>query len=171
MRRAGFEPRQTDATADGVGPKPPQGCQRARRSTAKRIAHRRDLAGRCGRRPADTHRCANATPTSWSSHWLPLRAVSNLPRSNSGLSCWHLAPELDTLYQHFMAKLLRQDAWRVGTLGLYAALLGDPVESTVGSSRSLAISCAGDYWTTEPDRRCQPPMSHCGWTATSSIGC
>lgn len=39
-----------------------------------------------------------------------------------------LAPELDTLYQHFMAKLLRQDAWRVGTLGLYAALLGDPVK-------------------------------------------
>lgn len=39
-----------------------------------------------------------------------------------------LAPELDTLYQHFMAKLLNQDAWRVGTLGLYAALLGDPVE-------------------------------------------
>lgn len=38
-----------------------------------------------------------------------------------------LAPELDTLYQHFMAKLLNQDAWRVGTLGLYAALLGDPV--------------------------------------------
>lgn len=39
-----------------------------------------------------------------------------------------LAPEVDTVYQHFMAKLLNQDAWRVGTLGLYAALLGDPVE-------------------------------------------
>lgn len=39
-----------------------------------------------------------------------------------------LAPELDTLYQHFMAMLLRLDAWRVGTLGLYAALLGDPVK-------------------------------------------
>jgi ATP-dependent 26S proteasome regulatory subunit len=47
-----------------------------------------------------------------------------------------LAPELDTLYQHFMARLLNQDGWRVGTLGLYAALLGDPLEVREHLSRS-----------------------------------
>ncbi|MDM0085078.1 ATP-binding protein [Variovorax sp. J31P179] len=39
-----------------------------------------------------------------------------------------LAPELDSAYQNFMARLLHQDAWRFGTLGLCAALLGDPVQ-------------------------------------------
>lgn len=38
-----------------------------------------------------------------------------------------LATELDTLYQRCMAELLGEAGRRVGTLGLYAALIGDPV--------------------------------------------
>jgi hypothetical protein len=38
-----------------------------------------------------------------------------------------LATELDTLYQRCMAELLCEAGRRVGTLGLYAALVGDPV--------------------------------------------
>ena len=39
-----------------------------------------------------------------------------------------LAPELDTVYQHFFAKLQHLDNCCVGTLGIYAGLVGDPVD-------------------------------------------
>ena len=38
-----------------------------------------------------------------------------------------LAPELDTLYQRCIVELLGEVGRRVGTLGLYAAILGDPI--------------------------------------------
>src|SRR5262249_17433691 len=38
-----------------------------------------------------------------------------------------LAPELDPLYQRCVVELLGEVGRRVGTLSLYAALLGDPV--------------------------------------------
>ena len=41
-----------------------------------------------------------------------------------------LAPELDARYQHCMAVLLDDASRRVGTLGLYASLLGEPVSVT-----------------------------------------
>ncbi len=41
-----------------------------------------------------------------------------------------LAPELDARYQHCMAVLLDDASRRVGTLGLYAGLLGEPVSVT-----------------------------------------
>lgn len=46
-----------------------------------------------------------------------------------------LAPEIDTLYQRCSVELLGEVGRRVGTLGLYAALLGDPV----AVRRELAI--------------------------------
>ncbi|MGH8238942.1 MAG: ATP-binding protein, partial [Steroidobacteraceae bacterium] len=47
-----------------------------------------------------------------------------------------LAPELDTLYQRCIVELIGEVGRRVGTLGLYAALLGDPV----AVRRELALS-------------------------------
>ncbi len=51
-----------------------------------------------------------------------------------------LAPELDPRYQRCMGVLLDDLGRRVGTLGLYAALLGEPVDVrlALGSSRALA---------------------------------
>jgi len=56
------------------------------------------------------------------------------------LLCLALAPELDPRYQRCMGVLLDDLGRRVGTLGLYSALIGEPVDVrlALGSSASLA---------------------------------
>ena len=115
MQRAGFES-FSDTTADGMAQDPLTDTQRAEPPATDVVAADAALTD------ALTHADIMVEPLAALARGLALTPIE------FRFVVLALAPELDTLYQHFMAKLLSQDAWRVGTLGLYAALLGDPVK-------------------------------------------
>lgn len=123
MRRAGFEP-SGNTTAGGAAQDPPTIVQET--GTPVTRTEPDDVPDVATADAALTEALALADVQTE-----PLAALARglaLTPTEFKFVLLALAPELDTMYQHFMAKLLNQDAWRVGTLGLYAALLGDPVK-------------------------------------------
>lgn len=122
MRRAGFEP-VGDTAAAALAPGPPATAQRIE-TPATRIAlpNETDVAAAdAALTEALTHADVTTEPLAALARRLVLTPIE------FRFVVLALVPELDTIYQNFMAQLLHQDAWRVGTLGLCAALLGDPV--------------------------------------------
>jgi AAA+ superfamily predicted ATPase len=123
MRRAGFTP-VGDSTADGVDRATPHRTQPVGAPAASTAEQDQPDAATADAALTDALAAADAAVE-------PLAALAGglgLTPTEFRFVVLALAPELDPSYQHFMAKLLNQDAWRVGTLGLYAALLGEPVK-------------------------------------------
>jgi SpoVK/Ycf46/Vps4 family AAA+-type ATPase len=123
MHRAGFEPSGNAAVPNGDAPGAHADASHAEPLNRRvELPHPPDLAAAdAALTDALAQSNIHQEPLAALAHGLALTAIE------FRFVILALAPELDTLYQNFMAKLLRQDAWRVGTLGLYAALIGDPV--------------------------------------------